>query len=328
MDQKEYLTHLHTLTNQDKVNILKAKKLVTKVERYPTKVNSYLKRKIQKIIDFLLGFFYKIDIDDLISNTNIVSQPNRKLHIYFRHVHEKTNNTSRDPKKIRPIWFTPEICFKNLVYTIKSDLLASRVQITIIYDGTLDDYNDDFIANFYEDKSINICVKFITAGSDLNSFLITLNLLRDEKIHNTDLIYLLENDYLHQPGWVSKVFELYESGHKFDYVSLYDHPYCKQQYPSMKKSDLITHLIHSKTHHWRNASSTCASFILNKIAFEKAYKTLISCKTDYYFFEVLTRKKGGKLISAVPGLSTHAMEGLLSPTIDWEKISRINFLDN
>jgi hypothetical protein len=42
---------------------------------------------------------------------------------------------------------------------------------------------------------------------------------------------------------------------------------------------------------------------------------------DYHLFSKLVAEMGRVLLTPVPGLSTHSMEGYLSPTIDWEKLS-------
>jgi hypothetical protein len=240
----------------------------------------------------------------------------RKLHIYYRHVHIKADLNSRDPNKRRPMWFSHEACFRNLLSTIKTDVLSDCVEITIVFDGTSDDFIDDFSSKYYACADHGIKLQLINGGSDLNSFRITLYMARTTDMPKDDLIYILENDYLHQPGWVSKVFELSESNIAYDYLSLYDH---RDKYDSPMYATLMTRLFYSRSHHWRTAPSTCASFIMNKQVLDEDYEVLGSGLTDYYFFRKLLGENNRILLTPIPGLATHCMEGYLSPVIDWKK---------
>jgi hypothetical protein len=241
----------------------------------------------------------------------------RTLHIYYRHVHVKADKFSRDPNKARPHWFSHERCFNNLIRTIAADPMGGRVRLTVVYDGSLEDFQDDFMAGYYaaNDKLINI--QFIQGGSDKNSFLITNAMAKTADIPPTDIVYFLENDYVHQHGWVSKVLRLFDSGIAFDYLSLYDHAdkYMTDMYP-----DLACRLVHTHDQHWRTTPSSCASYMLEKRTLDRDYPVFTSGLTDYYFFSELIGRQGHVMLSPVPGLSTHSMSGYLSPAVDWEAL--------
>lgn len=241
----------------------------------------------------------------------------RNLHIFYRHVHVKSDAHSRDPNKARPDWFTHERCFRNLMQTIQADPQGHRVSVTIMYDGPLDDLLTDFMAGYVANDKLKLKLQFIKAGSDKNSFLITLAVAKAGQMPGTDLLYFLENDYVHQHGWVSKVFELYDSGHAFDVVSLYDH---KDKYILPMYAQLNARLYLSRTHHWRSAPSTCASFLLEKSAFDRDYDVFSSGQVDYHFFSALVEGRKRVLLSPIPGLSTHSMQGYLSPNVDWASL--------
>lgn len=238
----------------------------------------------------------------------------RKLHILYRHVHVKADIHSRDPNKARPTWFSHEKCFRNLLQTIAADPQGHQVTLTVMYDSSLEDLQTDFMAPFIANEQLGIRLQFIKGGSDRNSFLITMGLAKSLQIPDTDLLYFLENDYVHQHGWVSKLFELYRSGLRFDIVSLYDH---KDKYFSPLYTDLTARLHVTNTHHWRTAPSSCASFIMSKSSLERDYDILTAGETDYHFFTKLVQGRGRVLLTPIPGLSTHSMEGYLSPTVDW-----------
>jgi hypothetical protein len=243
---------------------------------------------------------------------------NKQLYIFLRHVHIKADKVSRDPNKQRPDWFSHEVCFQNLLSTIRLDPLGGHVKLIIVYDGSPEDFTDDFISKYYANAALGLNVQFIDGGSDRNSFLMTLALAKMLDLAENDLIYMLENDYMHQHGWVSKVFELYETGIQFDYLSLYDH---RDKYHYEMYADLSCKLVYSASHHWRTAPSTCASFMMERKVFIRDYDVLSSGLTDYYFFTKLIAENGGVLLTPIPGLSTHSMAGYLSPTVDWEKLA-------
>ena len=60
-----------------------------------------------------------------------------------------------------------------------------------------------------------------------------------------DLIYFVENDYLHLDSWVSKVLDLFSCYDSLNYVSLYDH---NDKYMSIY-DNLVSKIFTSKTHH-------------------------------------------------------------------------------
>jgi len=243
---------------------------------------------------------------------------NRTLHIFYRHVHVKANERSRDPRKSRPEWFTHEKCFRNLLQTIAADPLGHRVVLTVMYDGSLEDLQTDFMASYIANDKLGIRLQFIKGGSDRNSFLITMALAKSLQVPDTDVLYFLENDYVHQHGWVSKLLELYRSDQPFDIVSLYDH---KDKYFSPLYTDLTARLYVTNTHHWRTAPSSCASFIMSKAGLERDYDVLTAGETDYHFFTKLVNGRGRVLLTPIPGLSTHSMEGYLSPAVDWAALT-------
>ena len=242
----------------------------------------------------------------------------RTLTIFDRHVHVKADATSRDPHKVRPPWFSHETCFRNLLRTVARDPRADRVRIVIVYDSSKEDFVEDFIAKYYANTSLGLGLQFIAGGSDRNSFLITLRLAQELASQPTDLVYLLENDYLHQDGWVSKVFEAFDSPMRFDYLSLYDH---NDKYIYDMYQDLQSRVLFSGTHHWRTAPSTCASFLFEARTLAADQDILGAGLPDYQFFARLGSERQRVLITPIPGLSTHSMAGYLSPGVPWDAIA-------
>jgi|Laugresbdmm110sd_1035091.scaffolds.fasta_scaffold02310_3 hypothetical protein len=243
----------------------------------------------------------------------------RKLNIVYRHAPIRAEKQSRDPNKNRPEWFSYESCFENLITTIEADPQGKNVNITVIFDGTLAEFLDDFIVKYYAQYSDSISFQFVSGGSNGATFLIALDMMKKTCLDDKDIIYFLENDYIHQHGWVSKVYELFESSHSIDIVSLYDH---RDKYEYSMYENLSSEIIFTPTHHWRTTPSTCGSFLIEKQEMLKDFDLWTSNIIDYELFPILQNTRSRKLVTPIPGLSTHSMSGYLSPTVDWEKLSR------
>jgi hypothetical protein len=242
----------------------------------------------------------------------------RNLHIFYRHVHLSLDHPERLTIKNRPAWFSHEKCFFNLISTIQSSKFVGRVKVVIIFDGLPEELREDFIAKFSSNINPVVEIKIISSTSALEAFMIMLGIVKNSDILEDDIIYLLENDYLHQQGWVDKVFSLFESDLKFDIASLYDHP---DLYNLKKHANSSYRLLHSLSHHWRVAPSTCASFLLTKKSFDRDLDVFRLCIPDYQIFSKLVNQRGRVLLVSVPALSTHCMPKYLAPCVDWEKIN-------
>ena len=139
-----------------------------------------------------------------------------------------------------------------------------------------------------------------------------------EDMEDTDLFYFLENDYLHVNGWVDKVKDLFESFKGLNYVSLYDH---NDKYFAPDYEELVSKIFATSTSHWRTTPSTCGSYICTKKLFLEDYNIHTGTEGDHNKWVHLAGSKGRFLLTPIPGLSTHCMEGLLSPTINWKQIN-------
>ena len=60
---------------------------------------------------------------------------------------------------------------------------------------------------------------------------------------------------------------------------------------------------------------------LTKELFNQDYDTLSTMEGDHNKWLAISEEKGRFILSPLPGLSTHCMEGLMTPTIDWKKIN-------
>ncbi|MBI5482371.1 MAG: hypothetical protein HY906_26180 [Deltaproteobacteria bacterium] len=272
---------------------------------------------------FNIGEFMLANPRDVLSNSfHARRKPGLgRLHIFFRHVHMRHHSRSRDPNKSRPEWFSHQACFANLLRTLEESSFADRVCLTVVYDGTEADLASDFVARYQAQPSrVAVTVKLIHGGSNIKSWLELLEMVKSDTIPEDDVIFFMENDYLHVNGWLDKVVELYDSPIVFDYVSLYDHPDFyevdgKPVFPAYRGLRAELHV--TRTHHWRDAPSTCGTFLVKKKVFIEDIDVWSSRLSDFYAFAYLRTIKRRVLVNPVPGLGTHCMRAALAPTIDW-----------
>ena len=221
------------------------------------------------------------------------------IHIFYRHY-----NISGNDFKGRPNGFDYKKCFINLLNTIKN----TDVKLHVVFDGNI---KSNFIYK-YKDKFI---LHEIKAGNDQSSFFQTWEIAKNIQMEKNDLVYFLENDYLHVNGWVQKITELFSTYKLLHYVSLYDH---NDKYFLPIYEDLVSKIFVTENHHWRTTPSTCGSFIITRELLELDYDINTTIMGDHNKFLQLAEERNRMVITPIPGLSTHCMEGLMSPTINWE----------
>lgn len=227
-----------------------------------------------------------------------------KIHIFYSHY----NITGTDYKN-RPQWFNYEKCFINLLETIKD---KSNIKLNIVMDGKVE---DNWIKKY---KELYNTYEFIGGNIEIVTKSV-YKIIKEYQCNNNDLIYILENDYLHIGGWDEKVIELYKTFNGLNYISLYDH---NDKYFAPQYEDLVSKIITTNSHHWRTTPSTCGSYIVPKHIFDDDYEIQTTIIGDHNKHIYLNEYKGRFILTPLPGLSTHCMEGLMSPTIDWKQINK------
>jgi hypothetical protein len=244
------------------------------------------------------------------------------LHIYYLHYNARLfEGRSRDPQKRRPDWFSYNGCLTNMLRTLSECHFAGGVYFTLWYDGDLagTQLSPDVLLAIGAAEAAGVHVGVICgnfgsgakSAHDLHHYLAGNAAIADD-----DLVYTIENDYLHQPGWLDKVDELVQSGIAFDYISLYDHA---DNYTLAVHKNFKNQLFFTRSSLWRTCFSTCFSKIMRMrtlredIPILTAYDDFLAC--------ALMNLKARVLMVATPGLSTHAMTGLESPSVDWQRVA-------
>jgi len=217
--------------------------------------------------------------------------------------------TSNKAGKCRPDWFSYDACFNNLLKEFPAEC------VTVFCDGDCD-------------TTSNCKLVKTDAGSEAQSFTNLIEyILSLEDIPDDEIIYIVEDDYLHRPGSMKVLKEAFECIDT-DYVTLYD---CADKYfPGYFEKfayGFKTNLIFTDNAHWRTTPSTTNTFATT-------FKTLREDADIHYKFSAQPLKitedhkkfhalweKGRMLVSSIPGYSTHVENMLMSPVFDWESLS-------
>jgi len=155
--------------------------------------------------------------------------------------------------------------------------------------------------------SHNVDIMKINKNSNHDSLITCLN--EGKALKNCDNIYFVEDDYLHRAGALAWLMD----GLDLSYlVSLYDHP---DRYTRTDDLDYLrTEVLVGKVSHWRTAESTTCTWAARKDMFDdKIYDTAIRhALNDRAMFRDLFCQ-AIRLITPIPGVSTHCHEPFLSP---------------
>ena len=146
------------------------------------------------------------------------------------------------------------------------------------------------------------------------------------KFDNEEKIYFAEDDYI----YTEEAPRIIEEGLSLsDYSSGYDHPdkYINTNEggpnPFINNGGELTRVMVTKSRHWKYTNSCCMTFASKIKTLKEDYFVFRKhCATgypyDFRIFEEL-RKKGRKLASCIPAVSTHGETEWLSKFVDWEK---------
>ena len=234
----------------------------------------------------------------------------KPIEVFIRHCYY--SKIQELPDRIRPSWFNKIKVFENFKNTLNSDL----INYTIVYDEFYGSIDKTFLA---KEKNVEI----IKCGSETDSFLKILEIIQSKNLSDDTIVYLLEDDYLHRPGWSDIMLEGFDI--KSHYLTLYDFDF-------FIAKGYLCEIFTTPSSHWRAVPATTNTFACK-------YKTLIEdleihqkysingvkeedgfhFSKDYDKFWEL-QKQERYLISPMPGWSTHCDENHISPIIDWKKV--------
>ena len=215
--------------------------------------------------------------------------------------------------KVKPEYINNENCLKNATEVFKdADWLVIADNVS---QGT-----DNMIQKYVPKSNIYYASK----GSGAETF----NLALDTALTYDDeeIVYFIENDYVHRSGSQKVLEEGIELGASF--VCLYDHP-DKYLDPSRGGNKYCqggaedTRVYLTKSSHWKITNSTTMTFAAKVKTLRQVEPILRKHTTGTYprdfdmFLEL--RDNNRILISSIPGYSTHGETAWLTPLIDWKQ---------
>jgi hypothetical protein len=233
-----------------------------------------------------------------------------KIKIFARHCKFSSNSANKE----RPSFFSREGCFNSFLNTIDE-----HCELNVCFDGVLSG-SGHFLENEKYKGKFNLYEK--TGGSDAQSFLNLLDTAIASDFSDEDILYFVEDDYLHNVGWP----KILREGFKYidvDYITLYDH---NDKYFYEMYEDLVSKVGCTPSAHWRtipNTTNTYAckgSTLRRDFAIHVKYCDIQKGLTrDFDKFRHLA-KEGKTLINSIPGYSTHCEPKYMSPVVNWEEV--------
>jgi hypothetical protein len=235
----------------------------------------------------------------------------KKIQIFLRHCYYSKLQELSDRK--RPLWFNKYKVFQNFKNTIDPKL----VNYHIIYDEFYGPINKTFLKNEKD-------VKIIKCGNETDSFIETINYAKSKNYSLDTIVYFLEDDYLHRPGWCNILLEGFTLNPS--YVTLYDFNF-------FLNKEIFTRIFTTNSIHWRSVPATTNTFsckfstFLEDFNIHKEYsmndpeeKDGFRFSKDCEKFWKLSQEHNKYIISPIPGYSTHCHDKHLSPFTNWKEI--------
>lgn len=260
-----------------------------------------------------------------------LSSPRRPIHVVLR-----TSGRAQSLNGgVRPPWFSKALAFANLLATADN---ATSLDVLFDGDGPPPAYLTTATATAAASaaaRSVSggggggpprAAVHAFRGGSGDASFRHQLAFSLSRGWDGDDIVYLLEDDYLHAPGWPRVLREGFAAAADVAYVTLYDHadrywPPAGLGAPSFFGGGASRVMVTASAH-WRAAPSTTNTFAaLARTLRADAPVHDAHGNGDHDKFLALGAR-GRVLVSSIPGYSTHAVLELGSPVVDWEAVAR------
>jgi len=218
--------------------------------------------------------------------------------------------------KVKPSYINNETCLKNFC-NVFFDYIHD---IHIIADNCSED-TLGMIAKYID--PINI--EKVSVGHGAGTFNLALD--KALKLDDKEIVYFVENDYLHKQNSPKIINEGLSLGASF--VSLYDHPDkyldpSKGGNPYCEGGAEDTRVYLTDSCHWKITNSTTMTFA-STVAVLKKIEPILRKWTDThhpYDFQMFLelREQGELLVTPIPGYSTHGETAYLSPLTDWSTV--------
>lgn len=222
--------------------------------------------------------------------------------------------------KMKPNYITKYNCLKNALYVFDKDNVYFKVYVDAVIDET-----NMMIHNLCDNRKN---VEIINIDTRSNGFSFRRVYEDACKLDDNDLVYFLEDDYLHLQGSLENLIDAAKWNYT-DYITLYDHPdkYANHQYnvnPLCNDMGEVTKVFKTNFRHWKITNSTTMTFAAFVDILKRDKEVFWEyTKTGYpYDFDIFkTLAKYHRYVSSpIPSLSTHGEIQFLAPFIDWHDV--------
>ncbi len=226
------------------------------------------------------------------------------------------NHTKNIFKNIKfKIYIIDHDSTKNQIDSIRDILKKSNINFEIL-NLELDKFSSQI-------EKMNEENKEVTSNQKSNMSNIHQSLLLSKK-NSEDLIYFVEDDYIHEKISLSEILYTYE---KIASIIKQELIICPTDYPYLYTQAENTKIFLGENRHWRQIDQTLCTFLTSKKMVEKYWNELTSmCKLEHYPFEKPLHNiyKKELCVSPVPSLAVHftninSIYGL-SPNVNWKRL--------
>ena len=237
------------------------------------------------------------------------------LHVYYR-------LTPADRPDKRPAFFSKKGALLNFLAALRA---VPSARLRVIYDSAERDH--EILSVLPRTVEIDHQGRLGNSGSIRYAYDLAVRLPGD------DLVYFVEDDYLHVPNSLS-VLNRAATDLKADYLTLYDHPVrYADEYPwGLDLPTRHTRILLAADHHWRCQESTCMTFAARVRTLQADREIFLrytarDVPEDRELFRRLQGLIGYErgspfrvLLGPMPSLATHCHESWLAPARDWRSI--------
>jgi len=226
--------------------------------------------------------------------------------------------------KIKPNYITNYNCLKNF---IENFLEGDCEDLHIFIDGNLQEIESNELSSIYQKYNIKN-INHISEGSSGKSFIKVFNYVLENFKNPVEIIYFVENDYLHLKNSKKVMENAFYIGASF--VTLYDHP--DKYIPKERGGNLfiendggeLTKIYLGDYSHYKITNSTTMTFASRLGTLLLLKDVILKWSNEKYpndfqmFLEF--RELGKLLLSPIPTFATHGETQWLAPLIDWKNI--------
>jgi len=218
--------------------------------------------------------------------------------------------------KVKPDYIDNEKCLQNFCNVFYDHIYDIHIIADNCSESTMD------MINKYIDP---VNIEKVSIGHGAGTFNLALD--KALKWEDDEIVYFVENDYIHKQNSPTILEEGFNLGASF--VALYDHPdkYMDPRAggnPYCEGGAEDTRVYLTDSCHWKITNSTTMT-LSSKVSTLKQTEDILRKHTvgthpnDFPMFIEL-REKEHLLITPIPGYATHGETAWLSPLTDWSQI--------